>query len=187
MCIASGDPRSHPCLHPSVPSPPEGRGGTGGSQVLRTCLRHAPTPLAASGLDMRVGHPAASMAGQIFSQARFSRLGAALATRDQTNVLTRISNRPVMRSLARRTHALVGEMVPSKRLTSGARGSTARPEACGRPRVFSFQRFVPRPRKPELRILAFGNCLAQGGKAGLERPNATGRNLGQCRSFNNNN
>lgn len=26
-------------------------------------LRHAPTPLAASGLDMRVGHPAASMAG----------------------------------------------------------------------------------------------------------------------------
>lgn len=29
-------------------------------------LRHAPTPLAASGLDMRVGHPAASMADPFF-------------------------------------------------------------------------------------------------------------------------
>jgi len=27
-------------------------------------LRHAPMPLAASGLDMRIGHPAASMGGQ---------------------------------------------------------------------------------------------------------------------------
>jgi hypothetical protein len=43
-----------------------------GDRVLRamfaarkTCLRHAPTPLAANGLDMRIGHPAASDGGSI--------------------------------------------------------------------------------------------------------------------------
>ena len=39
-------------------------------------LRHAPAPLAASGLDMNAGHPAAMLAG-LLTQARFSRLGAA--------------------------------------------------------------------------------------------------------------
>jgi hypothetical protein len=45
-------------------------GGCAADTVLRgmfaarkTCLRHAPTPLAASGLDMRVGHPAAQLRG----------------------------------------------------------------------------------------------------------------------------
>ena len=43
-----------------------------------TCLgKHAPTPLAASGLDMRAGHPAAKAAPSD-PHARFSRLGAAL-------------------------------------------------------------------------------------------------------------
>jgi len=51
----------------------------GESRVLRTRLRHAPLPLAASGLDMRIGHPAASRANRHpFSQARFSCLGAEL-------------------------------------------------------------------------------------------------------------
>jgi hypothetical protein len=42
----------------------------------KTCLRHAPAPLAASGLDINAGHPAAMLAG-LFTQARFSRLGVA--------------------------------------------------------------------------------------------------------------
>ncbi|MBM7405218.1 MULTISPECIES: hypothetical protein [Sphingomonas] len=38
---------------------------------------------------MRVGHPAEGIAG-LYSQARFSRLGATLVARDQTNILKTI-------------------------------------------------------------------------------------------------
>jgi hypothetical protein len=36
------------------------------SRVLRTCLRHAPTLLAACGLDMCVSHPAMRRVGFFF-------------------------------------------------------------------------------------------------------------------------
>jgi len=38
------------------------RGGAGVSRVLRTCLRHAPSPLVANDLDICAGHPAAPKA-----------------------------------------------------------------------------------------------------------------------------
>lgn len=43
-------------------------------EARKTRLRHAPPPLAARGLDMNDGHPAAMIVGAGI-QARFSRLG----------------------------------------------------------------------------------------------------------------
>jgi hypothetical protein len=63
-----------------------------GSRVLRTCLRHAPTPLAAK----RLGHtrrPPGRGRWRGKRQARFSRLGAAHATPRQTNRMHQICNR----------------------------------------------------------------------------------------------
>lgn len=61
--------------------PASGSRQAGNSRVMRTCLKeHAPTPLAANGLDMRVGHPATYGPGNIIrSQTRFSSLGTTLS------------------------------------------------------------------------------------------------------------